>query len=122
RVDVNGLLRPLREGDSRITVTSSGLSISAPVLVRGMNQPFAWSFENHVESVFSKQGCNAGPCHGAASGKGGFRLTLRAFDPALDYARLRLEGRGRRIVKPLPDDSLLLKKPSLQAPHVGGLR
>src|SRR5262249_16752665 len=82
---------------------------------------FVWSFENHVESVLSKQGCNMGICHGAASGKGGFRLTLRAYDPDLDYARLRYEGRGRRIVKTDPVSSLLLKKPSLAVAHMRGL-
>ena len=30
-------------------------------------------------------GCNAGACHGTPSGKNGFRLSLRGFDPALGF-------------------------------------
>ena len=29
----------------------------------------------------TKVGCNSGPCHGAAAGKNGFKLSLRGYDP-----------------------------------------
>ncbi len=48
--------------------------------VEAMDEPFTWSFRNHVESVFSKAGCNLGACHGAFAGKKGFKLSLRGFD------------------------------------------
>ncbi len=49
------------------------------VAVAGMDQPFVWSFRNHVESVLSKTGCNSGACHGAFAGKKGFKLSLRGL-------------------------------------------
>ena len=38
--------------------------------------------------VMTKMGCNSGPCHGAAAGKNGFKLTLRGYDPETDYYTL----------------------------------
>src|SRR2546421_704868 len=38
------------------------------------------SFTRDVEPVLTKAGCNAGSCHGAQHGRGGFRLSLFAFD------------------------------------------
>jgi hypothetical protein len=122
RLDSEGVARPVKAGKTTLRVRAVGLSATVPVAVIASQKPFAWSFDNHVEAVFSKQGCNMGACHGAAAGKGGFRLTLRAYDPEVDYARLLLEGRGRRVVKTDPPDSLLLKKPSLAVSHVGGLK
>src|SRR5690349_16039709 len=77
---------------------------------------------NPVVSVLSKSGCNMGACHGAAAGKNGFRLTLRGYDPELDYERLLHESGGRRIQRFNPGDSLLLKKAVLAVPHAGGMR
>ncbi len=118
----SGIALPVSDGTARITVRAGGLATLVNTIVRNMRRPFKWTFENHVESVFSKQGCNTGPCHGAGSGKGGLRLSLRAYDPDADYVRLRIEGRGRRVVRTNPADSLLLKKPSLGVAHVGGLK
>lgn len=122
RVDSTGSLHPKGDGNALLTVTAAGLMAQAPATVREFHKPFAWSFENHVEAVLSKQGCNMGICHGAAAGKGGFRLSLRAFDPAADYDRLRYEARGRRLTLTSPADSLLVRKPSLAIAHYGGLR
>ena len=44
------------------------------------------SFEFDTLAALSKQGCNSGACHGSPSGKGGFRLSLRAFDPVARQA------------------------------------
>jgi len=122
RVDGTGMAYPAADGKTVLTARVGGRTARVTVVARNVKRPFAWDFENHVESVLSKQGCNTGPCHGAGSGKGGFRLTLRAYDPDLDYARLLYEGRGRRVVRIAPARSLLLKKPSLGVAHVGGLR
>ena len=121
-VSSDGIVRPLSDGSATLTARFGNVTGKSEVVVRNQKRPVVWSFENHVEPVLAKQGCNTGPCHGAAAGKGGFRLTLRGFDPDLDYQRLTQEARGRRIVKSSPAESLLLKKPSLGAPHVGGLR
>ena len=46
------------------------------------------SFGNEVMAVLSKAGCSAGTCHGNKNGKGGFKLSLRGQDPAVDYFTL----------------------------------
>src|SRR5260370_2514550 len=63
-----------------------------------------------------------GACHGSPSGKGGFRLSLRAYDAALDIVTLRSEYYGRRTNIVAPDESLLLRKPLMELAHGGGRR
>lgn len=78
------------------------------------------SFKNDVMPVFFKAGCNAGVCHGAASGKDGFRLSLFGYDPEGDYYRLTEEVVGRRVDLGSPADSLLLLKATGDVTHTGG--
>src|SRR5688572_22844304 len=70
------------------------------------------SFLHDVLPVMSKAGCNQGSCHGAASGKGGFKLSLRGFAPELDYLAIRREEMGRRVDLAEPTQSLILRKPT----------
>ncbi|HVU89973.1 MAG TPA: DUF1549 and DUF1553 domain-containing protein [Pirellulales bacterium] len=118
----DGLLRPVANGEATITATVGGATAAAHVVVADMDKPFAWSFRNHVESVFSKTGCNSGACHGALAGKNGFKLSLRGYDPEGDFSTLTRQARGRRMVPTDPGRSLLLTKPSGAVPHKGGLR
>ena len=80
----------------------------------------AISFINDVVPVLTRSGCNSGACHGAASGKGGFKLSLRGFAPEIDYAAIARLGRGRRINTAFPAQSLVLRKPLMEIPHRGG--
>ncbi len=80
------------------------------------------SFQHDVLPILTKMGCNAGTCHGAPSGKNGFRLSLRGFDPALDIAALTREVQARRVNRFQPGDSLILLKATAQVPHEGGRR
>ena len=80
------------------------------------------SFRNDVLPVFSKVGCNSGACHGALAGKGGFRLSLRGYDPESDYFSLTRQAQGRRIELSDPGRSLFLMKPTGVLPHKGGVR
>src|SRR6185369_9908493 len=82
----------------------------------------AISFQNDVEAIISKAGCNAGTCHGNKYGKGGFKLSLRGQDPALDLLALTRDGFARRTNPFEPEQSLALLKASTQIPHEGGLR
>jgi hypothetical protein len=118
----DGALRPLANGEATLTATVDGVTAKAHVVVADMDKPFAWSFRNHVESVFSKTGCNSGACHGALAGKNGFKLSLRGYDPEGDFSTLTRQARGRRMVPTDPGRSLLLTKPSGAVPHKGGLR
>src|SRR6185295_17222323 len=43
------------------------------------DQP-AIDFRNDIEPILSRHGCNAGGCHGKASGQNGFKLWLFGFD------------------------------------------
>ena len=78
------------------------------------------SFRHDVMPVLSKAGCNGGGCHGALAGKGGFRLSLNAYDPATDYYNITRENRGRRIEFAAPATSLFVTKPTAAVRHKGG--
>src|SRR4051812_3478701 len=70
------------------------------------------SFLNDVLPVLTKVGCNAGTCHGSQYGKGGFKLSLRGYDPEFDHQSILKEARGRRVAAVEPARSLVLRKPS----------
>src|SRR5262245_55583018 len=77
-------------------------------------------FPNDVLPHLTRLGCNAGSCHGSATGQKGFKLSLLGYDPAWDYAALTRELRGRRVDLAEPEKSLLLRKPTKQLKHAGG--
>ncbi len=110
------------DGEATITARGEGWEASSRVRVEGFGEPFVWNFRNHVQSVFSKAGCNGGACHGARAGKNGFRLSLFAYDAAADYDSLVRQSRGRRVTPSDPGRSLVLTKPTGLLPHKGGLR
>jgi hypothetical protein len=118
----NAVLKPVANGSAEITVSAGGQQAKAAVEVVNFEQPDPLSFEQHALASLSKQGCNAGACHGSPSGKGGFRLSLRAFDPKLDEKTLLREEFGRRLNHTDPDASLLLAKPLMKVPHGGGMK
>jgi hypothetical protein len=79
------------------------------------------SFVNDVEPILTRLGCNAGACHGKGSGQNGFGLSLRGYAPDWDHAWITREYLTRRIQPANPEASLLLLKPTGQAPHEGGV-
>ena len=72
--------------------------------------------------VLTHAGCNQGACHGAASGKGGFKLSLLGYDPDADYLAITRANWARRVSVAQPEQSLLLRKPTLTVAHRGGKR
>ena len=54
-------------------------------------------FRTQVAPILTKAGCNAGACHGAAAGRGGFKLSLLGANPASDYDAIVREAKGRRV-------------------------
>jgi hypothetical protein len=80
------------------------------------------SFRREVVPAFTAAGCNAGACHGSPTGKNGFRLSLRGYDPASDLATLTREFDGRRIDRTAPGNSLILQKTTGKSAHEGGIR
>jgi hypothetical protein len=121
-VDANGEVRPMSDGEVAITATGTGQSGTATVRVKGSQAPYTWSFRNDVIPVMTKVGCNQGACHGALAGKSGFKLTLRGYDPDVDYDTLTRQSLGRRIDPEEPARSLMLLKPTMAVAHGGGKR
>ena len=116
-------LIPVSNGSTTIRLQDNAHAAAIQqVTVVAMDQPASWSFRNHVEPVFARQGCSSGACHGALAGKGGFRLSLRGYDPDRDFFTIVQQQQGRRIELLDPTSSLLLTKPTMTVPHRGGLR
>lgn len=96
----------------------SSLFIVTSLVARADDRPL--NFANDIVPIFTKAGCNAGGCHGKASGQNGFKLSLLGFEPAEDYEHIVREARGRRVFPAAPDRSLLLTKAINSTPHGGG--
>ncbi|MFO1029684.1 MAG: DUF1553 domain-containing protein [Planctomycetota bacterium] len=110
------------DGDGEVVATFGSLTARAPLHVHGAGITPPPSFANDVLPILTHAGCNAGSCHGAASGKNGFALSLFAYDPSADHRVLTRELRSRRVDLARPEQSMLLQKGSGQVPHQGGKR
>lgn len=122
-VTIEGTMaRPTGDGTATITAKAGGATATAKVTVKNFTMPHPVSFKQDLLAALNKSGCNMGACHGSPSGKGGFRLSLRGFDPPLDILTLRSEFFGRRANVLNPDESLILQKPLMEVAHGGGRR
>jgi hypothetical protein len=111
------------DGEAEVVAKlADGRTAKSTASVSGMGQSHAWSFRNDVQSILARQGCNTGACHGALSGKGGFRLSLRGYDSEADFHSITRDVRGRRIEIASPGKSLFLAKPTGALPHKGGIK
>ncbi|VTT97759.1 Ig-like domain-containing protein OS=Singulisphaera acidiphila (strain ATCC BAA-1392 / DSM 18658 / VKM B-2454 / MOB10) GN=Sinac_2724 PE=4 SV=1: Big_2: PSCyt2: PSD1 [Gemmataceae bacterium] len=117
-----GFLRPKKNGTATVTVGAGGKVVKVPVAVSGLDQPAPVSFRRDVIAALNVGGCNMGACHGTPSGKNGFKLSLRGFDPAADFVQLTRDQFGRRSGKHDAEQSLLLIKGIGRVPHEGGQR
>lgn len=118
----NGVVRPLKSGETRITVAIAGQTIEIPVKVEIPPAEPPYSFRHEVMPVLSKAGCNMGACHGYSLGKGGFKLSLRGANATQDHEAIFNDAFGRRVSLLDPSKSLLLQKPVGDVPHRGGTR
>jgi hypothetical protein len=119
----DGVVTPTGNGTAKIIATDQqGAESVAEVTVSQFDSPHRWSFRHDVESVLARNGCSMGACHGALAGKGGFRLSLRGYDPAADWRTITREALGRRIELSDPGRSLILAKPTVAIAHKGGRR
>lgn len=122
-IDVaGGFVRAKKNGNTQLTVDVGGQSAKVPVAVAKFDQQERISFRNDVIAGLNVGGCNAGACHGTPSGKNGFRLSLRGFDPAQDYMQLTRDVWGRRTDKHDPYASLLMQKALGRTNHEGSAR
>lgn len=122
RVDGAGYVTPVGDGRTTIRVEHGGDLLDIPVTVTGFGSSRPVDFRTEIEPLLSKLGCNAGGCHGKASGQNGFKLSLFGFDTDFDHAAITREARSRRIFPANPDESLFLTKATGKLPHGGGRR
>ena len=116
----NGFVLPVSDGEAKLIVEQDMQQVEIPIKVTGAATVPEVSFQNDVMPVFSKTGCNAGSCHGAARGKDGFNLSLYGFDPKGDHHRLTREMMGRRVNLAVPENCLLTNKATGSVAHSGG--
>jgi hypothetical protein len=120
--DEERLLTPQGNGSTQLVVKAGGQTVTVPIAVRDFDKPQPVSFRNEVIASLNVGGCNQGACHGTPSGKNGFKLSLRGYDPASDYLQLTRDISGRRTDSLGPDASLLLQKGLGRVPHEGSVR
>ena len=121
-IDGAGLVRAVGDGETVVTATVAGRVATITVHSSGTQQAAPPNFRNQVLPVLTRNGCNSGACHGALAGKGGFKLSLRGYDPAADHFAMTRQALARRVDVHDPAGSLLLKKATRAIPHGGGTR
>ncbi len=83
-----------------------------------VEEPFHFQYD--IAPQLARAGCAAAECHGGATGRGGFKLSLFATNPRADFEAITQDLGGRRVNYPQPELSLLLRKPARQLKHGGG--
>ncbi len=121
-VTATGIVAAIGDGVTGVGIEAGGRTQRVRVEVSEATRPRAIHFENDVEPILSRFGCNGAGCHGAAEGQNGFRLSVFGFDPAADFAAIVKEARGRRVLHGAPQASLILLKAAGAVPHGGGVR
>jgi Protein of unknown function (DUF1549)/Protein of unknown function (DUF1553) len=121
-VSPTGLVQPQKSGTTGLLVKAGPLAARVALTVADFEKPKPVSFRHELIASLNVGGCNAGACHGTPSGKNGFKLSLRGYDPAADYLQLTRDVLGRRTDRMNPDASLMLQKALGRVPHEGGQR
>jgi Protein of unknown function (DUF1553)/Protein of unknown function (DUF1549) len=121
-LDNGRLLLPLKNGSTTLIVRAGGQEVRVPVKVQNADAAQPVSFRHELIAALNVGGCNSGACHGTPSGKNGFKLSLRGYDPAADYLQLTHDVFGRRTDNQDTESSLILLKAMARVPHEGGVR
>ena len=116
----DGVLWPRKDGSTVLTAARNGQILMIPVTVSGLTGARPPRFTSDVVPILTRYGCNQGGCHGATQGKGGFKLSLPGYDPESDYDSITRAAAGRRVSPAQPENSLLLRKPTMLVSHKGG--
>jgi hypothetical protein len=126
RVGRDGALAAAENGQAVIRVVvdtpRGALTASVAVTVRDVLSHPQIGYTRDIAPLFSKAGCNMGACHAAQYGQAGFKLSVFGYEPSADHAAIVRDRSERRVNFLEPEQSLLLKKPTLQVPHGGGRR
>ena len=114
------LIQPEKTGLANLQISYQNKTKTIPVSVRLAENNPSVDFRRDVNPILTKLGCNAGTCHGSATGKMGFKLSLRGYDPLYDLRAFTDDMGSRRANLASAMTSLMLKKPTGTVPHVGG--
>jgi Protein of unknown function (DUF1549)/Protein of unknown function (DUF1553) len=117
-----GFILAAKDGTGTLTVKAGSQAVQVPVTVKDVAKAPPVSFRHEMIAVLNVGGCNMGACHGTPSGKNGFKLSLRGYDPAADYLQLTRDVFGRRTDRITPEASMIYLKALGRIPHEGGLR
>jgi hypothetical protein len=121
-IKAGGLIVPRKDGTTVLTAKAGGQTAHASVIVKDLAKPQPVSFRREMIAALNVGGCNQGACHGTPSGKNGFKLSLRGYDPAADYLQLTRDVLGRRTDREEPMASLIMQKALGRVSHEGGPR
>ncbi len=133
-IEEKGRLTALAEGNATLHAQMANQSATASLTVQSPTAPPPFSFQHDIGGILTKRGCNDSSCHAGVKGRGGFKLSLNALDPKEDYRWIvkggtyqvmSMESAGPetpRVDLSQPENSLLLRKPTLLLPHGGGER
>jgi hypothetical protein len=121
-VSETGQVTPRGDGTAVVTATIAESAVKAKIVVQDFATVPPVSFEHETLPVLARSGCSGGACHGAPNGKAGFRLSLFGSDSEFDRRALVREAQGRRVSPLNPQNSMLLMKPTMELPHLGGRR
>ena len=121
-VDRQGRVTARAAGTAGVIAAMGPREVCLQVEVEGPDPAAPPTFEHDIQPLLARFGCNAGACHGKASGQNGFKLSLLGFDANSDHAAVSRDVFGRRVNPGDPDRSLLLTKAIARVPHGGGPR
>ncbi len=124
----------LSPGETRMRVAMDGHEAEARIQVEELTREKTFTFTRDLGPILTKHGCNSSGCHGGVKGANGFKLSLNSLYPEDDY-RWIVEGgtfevltdesdepKVPRIDLEVPENSLLLLKPTMAVVHGGGLK
>ena len=109
-------------GKTLLSATVGSESVTASLTVGKESEKFGISFVKDIVPIFTRAGCAGANCHGSIRGKGGFKLSLFGYEPDIDFAAILESDNGRRVNLTDAKQSLILRKPTFQVPHGGGVR
>jgi len=123
-----------RDGQTALEARADGVRGWAALRVEKSAEAKPFSFERDIGGIFTRRGCEGSRCHGGVKGQAGFKLSSNGIHPREDFRWiveggvfqvLSPESKGPlvpRIDKANPEQSLLLRKATMEVPHGGGRR
>ena len=121
-VSQEGMLKALSPGQAVIEARLGEARSKIEVRVADQPAEVSINFSQDLLSIFTQKSCNSPTCHGAIAGQNGFKLSLFGYDPEADHQMIVKAHDGRRVDLQEPEQSLILRKPSMSIPHGGGER